>query len=153
MNKNVIRTAVTAAAFFGFTAAAFAVTGEFGDMCTTGLAMHKQIKTDCSVNAPYNKKTYCFGDQKAEVLQGSGQHALEGRSLLQRDQEVGRTIVRTSRHAGASPFVGRLSSLLVCPAFPNAGQRRRRAACHARKPAPATNSRTIAPVSTGPGRP
>lgn len=68
MNKNVIRTTVTAIAFFGFTAAAFAVTGEFSDMCTTGLSMKKQIKTDCSVNATYNKKTYCFGDQKAEVM-------------------------------------------------------------------------------------
>lgn len=68
MNKNSSRLTTAAVMFFGLTAAAFAVTGEFGGMCTTGLAMHKQVQSDCSVNATYNGKTYCFGDQKAEVV-------------------------------------------------------------------------------------
>ncbi len=68
MTRCSSRLTTAAVVFFGLTASALAVTGEFGHMCTTGLSMHKQIKTDCSVNATYNGKTYCFGDQKAEVM-------------------------------------------------------------------------------------
>ena len=68
MLKTALRTAAAVVVIAGFSTAAFAVTGEFGDLCTTGLSMHKQIKTDCSVNATYNGKTYCFGDQKAELM-------------------------------------------------------------------------------------
>jgi len=37
------------------------VTGEFNNMCTEGLALGKDIKTACSVNASIHGKTYCFG--------------------------------------------------------------------------------------------
>ncbi len=67
MTRTSSRLTTSVVLFFGLTAAAFAVQGEFGGMCTTGLAMHKQVQSDCSVNATYNGKTYCFGDQKAEV--------------------------------------------------------------------------------------
>lgn len=60
MTENVFRSTTAAAVFFGLTAGALAVTGEFGGMCTTGLAMHKQVQSDCSVNATYNGKIYCF---------------------------------------------------------------------------------------------
>jgi hypothetical protein len=39
------------------------VTGEFNNMCTEGLALGKDIKTDCSVNASIDGKTYCFGSE------------------------------------------------------------------------------------------
>jgi YHS domain-containing protein len=35
-------------------------------LCAEGLATHKQIHTNCSVNATYQGKTYCFGSKKAE---------------------------------------------------------------------------------------
>jgi YHS domain-containing protein len=51
--------------------AAFAATeGEFDNMCAMGLAMGKEVKTDCSINAEIDGKTYCFGseDAKAEFM-------------------------------------------------------------------------------------
>jgi hypothetical protein len=38
------------------TAAVAAAKGEFGNMCTMGLALHKNISTDCSVNTVYRGK-------------------------------------------------------------------------------------------------
>lgn len=48
--------------------AAFAATGEFDDMCTMGLAMGKEVKTDCSINAEIGGKTYCFGNEDAKTM-------------------------------------------------------------------------------------
>jgi YHS domain-containing protein len=48
--------------------AAFAAEGEFGDECVMGLALGKDIRTDCSVNTVYNGKTYCFGNETAKQL-------------------------------------------------------------------------------------
>jgi len=45
-----------------------AAEGEFGDECVMGLALGKDIKTDCSVNTVYNGKTYCFGNETAKQL-------------------------------------------------------------------------------------
>jgi YHS domain-containing protein len=45
--------------------AALAVTGEYDNMCTMGLANGKDVKTDCSVNTQIQGKTYCFGNQSA----------------------------------------------------------------------------------------
>ena len=57
---------VLAGAFFiGMTTGALAVTGEYENMCTMGLANGKDIKTDCSVNSQIQGKTYCFGNQSA----------------------------------------------------------------------------------------
>jgi hypothetical protein len=35
----------------GFAGSAYAVTGQFDNMCSWGLANHKDVQTDCSVNA------------------------------------------------------------------------------------------------------
>jgi YHS domain-containing protein len=51
----------------GVTAAA-AMEGEFGNKCVMGLALGKEIKTDCSVNTVYGGKTYCFGNETAREL-------------------------------------------------------------------------------------
>ena len=48
--------------------AASATEGEFGGECVMGLALGKDIKTDCSVNTVYNGKTYCFGSETAKQL-------------------------------------------------------------------------------------
>lgn len=45
---------------------ALAATGEFNNMCAEGLALHKEIKTDCSVNTTYKGKTYSFGNEQAK---------------------------------------------------------------------------------------
>jgi YHS domain-containing protein len=47
---------------------AAAVEGEFGGECVMGLALGKEIKTDCSVNTVYAGSTYCFGNETAKQL-------------------------------------------------------------------------------------
>lgn len=48
--------------------AAAATEGEFDDNCVMGLALGKEIKTDCSVNTVYAGRTYCFGNETAKQL-------------------------------------------------------------------------------------
>ena len=66
---SIFRTsAIAGALLLGFGLAAFAATnGEFDNMCAEGLSLHKDIKTDCSVNASLQGKTYCFGNDKAKM--------------------------------------------------------------------------------------
>jgi YHS domain-containing protein len=49
------------------TAAFAATTGEFDNMCAMGLTMGKEVKTDCSINAEIDGKTYCFGNEDAKT--------------------------------------------------------------------------------------
>jgi YHS domain-containing protein len=42
--------------------------GEFSGECVMGLALGKDIQTDCSVSTVYKGKTYCFGNEKAKTL-------------------------------------------------------------------------------------
>jgi YHS domain-containing protein len=42
--------------------------GEFDGECVMGLALGKEIKTDCSVSTVYGGKTYCFGNETAKEL-------------------------------------------------------------------------------------
>jgi YHS domain-containing protein len=35
-------------------------------MCAEGLALQKEIKTDCSIHGVYQGKTYCFGSEQAK---------------------------------------------------------------------------------------
>ena len=65
MVRNYITSAVAGAFLLGLATAALAVTGEFSNMCTMGLASGKDIQTDCSVNAQLQGKTYCFGSKEA----------------------------------------------------------------------------------------
>jgi YHS domain-containing protein len=44
------------------------VDGEFGGECVMGLALGKDIQTDCSVSTVYKGKTYCFGNETAKSL-------------------------------------------------------------------------------------
>jgi YHS domain-containing protein len=50
----------------GLATSALAATGQFDNLCAEGLSLHKQIKTDCSVNANLDGKTYCFGNGQAK---------------------------------------------------------------------------------------
>ena len=65
MDRPYITSTMAGAFLLGMATAALAVTGEYGNMCTMGLAMGKQIKTDCSINAQVQGKTYCFGSKEA----------------------------------------------------------------------------------------
>ena len=65
MVRAYITSAVGGAFLLGLTSAAVAVTGEFGNMCTMGLATGKDIQTDCSINSQVLGKTYCFGSKEA----------------------------------------------------------------------------------------
>jgi YHS domain-containing protein len=65
MVKSYVTSAFAGALMLGLTTAALAVTGEFSNMCTMGLASGKDIQTDCTVNAQLQGKTYCFGSKEA----------------------------------------------------------------------------------------
>ena len=65
MIRAYLTSAVAGAFLLGMATAALAVTGEYGNMCTMGLALGKDIQTDCSINGQYLGKTYCFGSQEA----------------------------------------------------------------------------------------
>lgn len=47
--------------------AAVAATGEYDNMCTMGLAMGKEVKTDCTISGQIDGKTYCFGSEEAKT--------------------------------------------------------------------------------------
>ena len=66
-----LRTYVTSAIAGAFalalaTAGLAATKGEFDNM-GGGLALHKEIKTECSVSGTYKGKTYCFGNEQAKT--------------------------------------------------------------------------------------
>ena len=65
MARNYITSAFAGALMLGLTTAAMAATGEYGNMCTMGLASGKDIQTDCSINTEIQGKTYCFGSKEA----------------------------------------------------------------------------------------
>jgi YHS domain-containing protein len=52
----------------GLATTAYAATGEFSNMCSWGLANHKDVPTDCSVNTTIKGKTYCFSSQESAQL-------------------------------------------------------------------------------------
>jgi YHS domain-containing protein len=51
----------------GVVTTAYAATGQFNNMCSWGLANHKDVSTDCSVNTSIRGKTYCFSSQEAKA--------------------------------------------------------------------------------------
>ena len=67
MSRGYITSAFAGALLLGLTTAALAATGEFNNMCTEGLALGKDIQTDCSINALIDGKTYCFGSEQAKT--------------------------------------------------------------------------------------
>ncbi len=54
------------AAFILALMAETAAAGEFGDQCTAGLSSGQMIQTNCSINASYEGKTYCFGSDESK---------------------------------------------------------------------------------------
>lgn len=68
MIRPIVKSALAGAMLIGFATSAFAVTGEYDNMCTMGLALGKDIKTDCSINATIQGKMYCFGNEEAKTM-------------------------------------------------------------------------------------
>jgi YHS domain-containing protein len=61
MRKLYLASAMAGAMLF----ATAALAAEFDDMCTMGLALGKDVHTDCSIKAEIGGKSYCFGNQDA----------------------------------------------------------------------------------------
>jgi hypothetical protein len=59
---------ILAAALITIAGASFAAKSEFGDMCATGLAMGKEVATDCSINMMIGDKMYCFSGDKPKQM-------------------------------------------------------------------------------------
>jgi YHS domain-containing protein len=59
--------ALAFALMLGVVTTAYSATGQFGNMCSWGLANHKDVATDCSVNTSIKGKTYCFSSQEAKA--------------------------------------------------------------------------------------
>ena len=68
MTRSILKSALAGAMLLGVATAAFAATGEYDNMCTMGLALGKDIKTDCSINATIQGKMYCFGNDEAKTI-------------------------------------------------------------------------------------
>jgi YHS domain-containing protein len=64
--RTSIVSALAGVVALGFATAAFAGAGQFDNMCSWGLANHKDVKTDCSVNSTIAGKTYCFSSTEAK---------------------------------------------------------------------------------------
>ena len=67
MDRALLKFAMAGAMVLGLSTGAFAATGEFDDMCAMGAAMGKEVKTDCSISAQIDGKTYCFGNEDAKT--------------------------------------------------------------------------------------
>ena len=65
--SSVLKSSLAVALVLGFATTAYAATGQFGNMCSWGLANHKDVATDCSVNTSIKGKTYCFSSQEAKA--------------------------------------------------------------------------------------
>ncbi len=69
MPKTMRLAAIAAMVSLSLSLPAFAATeGEFDNDCVMGLALGKEIKTDCSINTVYAGSTYCFGNETAKQL-------------------------------------------------------------------------------------
>jgi YHS domain-containing protein len=65
--RTYVISALTGVFALGLATTAFAAAGQFDDMCSWGLANHKDVKTDCSVNTIIKGKTYCFSSPEAKA--------------------------------------------------------------------------------------
>lgn len=63
--SNVLRLAASAALLLMPVAAS---AGEYGNRCTMGLAMGKDVDTDCKISQEIDGKTYCFGNEEAKTM-------------------------------------------------------------------------------------
>ena len=65
--SSVFKSSLAVALMLGFATTAYAATGEFNNQCSWGLANHKAVQTDCSINSTFKGKTYCFSSQESQA--------------------------------------------------------------------------------------
>ena len=65
--SSVFKSSLAVALALGFASTAYAATGEFGNMCSWGLANHKDVNTDCSINSEFRGRTYCFSSRESQT--------------------------------------------------------------------------------------
>ncbi len=84
MRKTVIFATMTGAMLLGLATAAFAATGEYDDMCTMGLALGKEIKTDCSINAVDRRQDLLLRQRGSQddLHEGSEGKSRQGAGIL-----------------------------------------------------------------------
>jgi YHS domain-containing protein len=73
----------------GFAGSAYAVNGQFSNMCSWGLANHKDVQTDCSVNATIKGKTYCFSsaDAKSQFMKNPSGNLTKAESFYKSEHK------------------------------------------------------------------
>jgi YHS domain-containing protein len=88
-SKVCTTSALTIALMLGLATAAYAATGQFGNMCTWGLANHKDVQTDCSVNATIKGKTYCFSsaDAKSQFMKNPSSNLTKAKSFYKSEHK------------------------------------------------------------------
>jgi YHS domain-containing protein len=87
MSRSYVASAIAGAFVFGLATAAIAATqGEFNNLCVMGLAGHKIMHTDCSVNTSYKGKTYCFSNKqdKAAFLKNPSANVTKAESFYKK---------------------------------------------------------------------
>ena len=89
MSRVYTTSALTIALVLGLATAAYAATGQFGNMCTWGLANHKDVQTDCSVNATIKGKTYCFSsaDAKSQFMKNPSSNLTKAESFYKSEHK------------------------------------------------------------------
>ena len=98
MTRSILKSVLAGAMLLGVATAAFAATGEYDNMCTMGLALGKDIKTDCSINATFQGKMYCFGNEDAKTMfmKDPAAQSRQGAGLLFEQEAVARDLWRTA---------------------------------------------------------
>jgi YHS domain-containing protein len=89
MRRMYITSALAGALLLGLGSAAYAVSGEFRDHCAWGLANHKNVHTNCSVNASIQGKTYCFSseDAKSNFMKDSSANLAKAESFYKSEHK------------------------------------------------------------------
>ena len=87
--KRYVTSALAGAFALGLATAAMAATGQFDDMCSWGLANHKNVKTDCSVNTAIKGKTYCFSsvDAKSQFMKNPSGNLTKAESFYKSEHK------------------------------------------------------------------
>jgi YHS domain-containing protein len=86
MSRSFVASAIAGAFVLGLATAAFAAKGEFNNLCVMGLAGHKIMHTNCSVNTSYKGKTYCFvtKQDKAAFLKNPSANVAKAESFYKK---------------------------------------------------------------------
>ena len=87
--SRVYTTSALVGALMFVATAAYAVTGQFDNMCSWGLANHKDVQTNCAVNATLKGKTYCFSseDAKNQFMKNPGGNLEKAKSFYKSEHK------------------------------------------------------------------